>query len=78
VSKHIEEYKDAERRKKNNVIYKVPEVNADNAEDRKDDDLTFVTELFKSVFKLEHDNINEKNIQTRESQDSQHGRDTPC
>ena len=52
----VSEDKDIEKRKKNMIIYRVPEVCADNAEDRMDGDMTFVTELFESVFEIKPEN----------------------
>ena len=59
ITKKIEHEKDVEKRKNNVIIYKVAEVNADNATDRNESDSAFVTELLDSVFKIkpEHSGI---------------------
>jgi len=40
------------KRKKNIIIYRVPEVSAESAADRMDGDMAFVTELLDSVFQV--------------------------
>ena len=52
VNRHIEEDKDLEKRKKNIVIYKIPEADTDNVAERNDNDLAFVMELLDSVFHI--------------------------
>lgn len=58
INKQITEDRDSENRKKNVIIYRVPEVIADNAADRKDSDMTFVTELLESVFGIKPEDQN--------------------
>ena len=41
-----------EKRKKNIILYRVPEVSAESAADRLDGDMAFVTELLDSVFQV--------------------------
>ena len=55
IKKKLEQDKDAERRKNNIIIYRVPEVNTDNISDRNASDLAFVTELLDTVFSMKHD-----------------------
>jgi len=52
VIKQMTEDKDLENRKKNVIIYRVPEVPADNADDRMNGDTVFLTELLESVFHI--------------------------
>ena len=53
VNKQIEEDREIEKRQNNIIIYRVPEINSDDVEDRKDGDLAFVTDLLGSVFEIE-------------------------
>jgi len=52
VIKKIDEDKDLERRKNNIIIYKIPEIDAENVSDRMDGDMAFVTEMLESVFQV--------------------------
>ena len=55
INKQITEDRDLEKRKKNIIIYRVPEVSAESAADRMDGDMAFVTELLDSVFQVKPD-----------------------
>ena len=55
VNKKLEQDRDVEKRRKNIVIYRVPEVNTDSVTDRNESDLAFITELLDSVFGMKQD-----------------------
>jgi len=61
LNKKTEEEQDMEKRKRNIIIYRVPEKKCDNVKDRREVDVTFVKDLLDGVFNTElHDGDIEK------------------
>ena len=52
INRKSDEERDMERRKKNIIIYRVPEKKIDNVSERKDSDAVFVKDLLDGVFNL--------------------------
>ena len=52
INRKSDEERDMERRKKNIIIYRVPEKRIDNVSERKDSDAVFVKDLLDGVFNL--------------------------
>ena len=52
ISRKAEEDNDVERRKRNIIIYKVPELKSDKYEERRESDMVFIADLLDSVFQI--------------------------
>ena len=60
MEKKSEEERDVERRRKNLIIYRVPEKKTENVADRKSNDFIYIKDLLDAVFNI---NVEEKDIE---------------